>query len=149
MALARNRPRGPVPSLRRDPVCDPDPSLRTLSNLKSVGRGVLQYTVDYDDVFPPDMASVNAAWPFISTYVVNKTVQDSLNPASPMFRGVPNLNGKKARTVVNPSIKFEFFDSMPWPGDGRRMVLYLDGHATKLRDPEFQSAEPEATKPFK
>ncbi|MBS1715503.1 MAG: hypothetical protein JST30_14330 [Armatimonadetes bacterium] len=121
----------------------------TLSNLKHLGQGVLQYTVDYDDVYPPEMMSANTVWPFVSKYVTGPSARDSLNPASPLFQGVAALSAEKTRAVVNPAGKYMFYDSMPWPASPKRMVLFVDGHAKKVDEAQVQLELADATNPLK
>lgn len=121
----------------------------TLSNLKKLGQGVIQYSVDYDDVFPPEMATANTVWPSVSKYVPDQSARDSQNPASSLFQGVAALSSFKVRSVVNPATKYMFFDSMPWPASPRRMVLYIDGHAKRVPETQVQSEMADATNPIK
>lgn len=110
----------------------------TLNNVKQAASAALAYSLDYDDVLPPEMGSVHDAWPYLEKYA-KVGEPKSLNEGHPDFLGNGDLASQATSAVPELGATMEFWDSAPWPS-GVRMVAFVDGHARKLKEDEVQAA---------
>ena len=120
---------------------------QSVSNLKQIALGLIQYTQDYDEKYPPmrsaqSMAQIKAdsQYPYNSTGLA--TVQGVLYPyikqtevfVHPTTREIyrPNLNlsGRPLAALEVPSQVVAFYEASP-AADGTRAVAYADGHVKR------------------
>jgi prepilin-type processing-associated H-X9-DG protein len=121
-------------------------------NLKQVALGLMQYTQDWDEKFPPMRAAKNAeqimaqinrpptaASPVqVMLYPYVRNTQIFLHPKT----GRPYLpNYKVSRfylgAIENPAATFAFFEDAP-DAEGKRNVAFADGHVKAFAEAEFQ-----------
>lgn len=107
----------------------------SLSNLKQIGLGLMQYTQDYDEKFPPMQSAAitqKAIYPYIKSDAV------FLNPAThEPYRVNTSLSGHSLAEIDNPSSMVEYYEASAG-SDGLRAVLFADGHVKRLPDAEWQ-----------
>lgn len=110
-------------------------NLTSISNLKQLGLGLIQYTQDYDDVLPL-MQNATQAKKAIFPYV--KSDDLFLQPGSKTpYRTNPILSRKKLAHISDSARMVAFYEDKPG-SDGLRGVLFLDGHAKRLTDKEWR-----------
>ena len=131
----------------------------SMSNLKQVALGLMQYVVDFDEVMPPmrpaaseqDVRQAIPVSPGGSLWIVTKTtpVQALLYPyvksmdvfLHPRTRQpyVPNpsLSYKNLTSIERPAEIAAFYEATPGK-DGRRAVAYVDGHVVRVTESEWQ-----------
>lgn len=109
-------------------VSDARRSSEKISNLSSLvdfSRALLAYTTDFDDCFPPNMDSSEAAAPYV------KYSSPDLFSTPPHKRGMYIGNGRLARTkttsVKDPGTVIMFFDTYIWEKDNDQAVAFVDG----------------------
>ena len=134
------------------------------ANLKQIGLAMMQYSQDWDGIYPPMIAARSADEIGYSSFDIppppppgsysnctneNATVQDRLAPYtkdSQIFlqpvTGRPYLpnykvSRKPASQFKNPSQTFLFYEDAPNLA-GTRNVVYADGHVQELSEAEFQ-----------
>lgn len=107
----------------------------SVSNLKQIGLGLIQYTQDHDEVLPP-MQSASAAKAAIFPYIKSDSVFEQ-PPSHTFYRPNASLSRRKLATFDSPATMVVYFETSP-QADGRRAVLFLDGHVKRLEDPEWQ-----------
>lgn len=145
----------------------------SVSNLKQIGLALMMYTQDYDEKIPPMVAARSAddiEKDSASSSITDRTtVQSRLLPYATNAQVFiqpqthrPYLPNYKISRLGLDQIKtppyqtFAFYEDAPDP-NGKRAVLYLDGHVARLEEAEFQrqrkaqgisaSGYPEAMKP--
>ena len=115
----------------------------SVSNLKQIGLGLMQYVQDYDEKFPPmrsaqSMAQIRRPYNARELTTVQQVVQPYVKStqifAHPITRQIyrPNLNlsGRSLATIQDPARTVAFYEAAP-AADGTRAVLYADGHVTR------------------
>ena len=102
-----------------------------LSGMKRLGVGVLLYTADADDAFPPEMASAKAMEPWIGPYVKDPALFRSKNPAGGEILGDARLGGKKETALAEAGRTITLHDGKPW-ADGKAPVGLADGSARRV-----------------
>lgn len=124
----------------------------SMSNLKQIGLALLMYTQDYDEKIPPMVAARSADeipnFPAPSDGVA--TVQSRLLPYTrngeiflqPQTHRPYLPNYKISRLGLDqiktpPFQTFAFYEDAP-DSEGKRAVLYLDGHVARIDEEEFQ-----------
>ena len=116
-----------------DPPADADPAQTSLSNLKQIGLGLMQYVQDYDEKLPP-MKSAAVAKKALSPYVKNDSVFQNPQTHEPYLPNT-SLSGRSLATFERPSDMVIYYEASPAP-DGTRSVVFLDGHVKRI--PEAQ-----------
>ena len=103
-----------------------DPGQLVVSRAKALALGVIQYTQDYDETYPPmqTQAQFQAA---VQPYV---TTRDFYTPTGAAFFPNPNLSGRSAGSVNSPSTTVLFSEPPPYTG-GLDTIAYADGHVTR------------------
>jgi prepilin-type processing-associated H-X9-DG protein len=117
---------------------------QSTSNLKQVGLALLQYAQDYDEKLPA-MRSAHSLQQIREARLnppKTATVQHVLQPyarnveifrhpgTNRIYRPNPFLSRKSLATFEEPSRIVAFYEADPGR-DGRRAVLYLDGHVKR------------------
>jgi hypothetical protein len=104
-----------------------DPGRIVVSRAKALALGVLQYTQDYDEMYPPmqTQAQFQAA---VQPYV--GATRDFVTPSGAAF--VPNsaLSGQSVASVNSPYTTVLLSEPPPYTG-GLDTVAYADGHVTR------------------
>ena len=122
---------------------------QSVSNLRQIGLGMMQYIQDYDERYPP-MRSAQSMAQIRQPYNARKltTVQQVLQPyvkntqifAHPVTRQIyrPNLNlsGRPQSAIADVSRTVAFYEAAP-AADGTRAVLYADGRVTREREADW------------
>ena len=124
----------------------------SVSNLKQIGLALLMYTQDYDEKIPPMVAARNAddIQNVSSNITEHTTVQSRLLPyvknakvfLQPQTHRpyLPNYKISRLgldRIKTPPYQTFAFYEDAP-DSEGKRAVLYLDGHVARIDEEEFQ-----------
>lgn len=107
-------------------------------NLKQIGLSLLMYTQDYDEVLPPmtDAAKVKSV---LQPYCRNEKIFSNPATGKPY---VPNaiLSGKKLAHIANPATFAAFYEDAA-DRDGKRGVVYLDGHVARVSEAEWDKVK--------
>lgn len=98
-----------------------------LSNMKQLGIATMMYAADYDDRFPL-ASSTDQAKEIIKPYLKSLETWKVLNPNGGRILYNVALSGKTSASIDRPAETVLFFEEMAWP-DGKRIVVYADGHA--------------------
>lgn len=126
----------------------------SVSNLKQIGLALFMYTQDYDEKIPPMVAarSADQIHEDVNSYDINSqtTVQTRLQPYTKSVKlflqpatNRPYLPNYKISRLALQDIKtpasqtFMFYEDAP-DSDGKRAVLYLDGHVARIDEDDFQ-----------
>jgi hypothetical protein len=110
----------------------------SLSNLKQLGIAAIMYCEDYDEVFPPmkDAATVKKA---LMPYV--KADQIFIDPRTQQpYQPNTKMSKKQLAAIAYPDRTVLFYEASPAP-DGKRGVVYADGHAKRLSESEWAIAK--------
>ena len=107
----------------------------SLSNLKQIGLGLLQYTQDNNETLPP-MQSASAAKAALFPYIKSDSVFEQ-PPSHTFYRPNAFLSRRKLASFDSPATMVAYFETTP-QADGKRAVLLLDGHVKRIEDPEWQ-----------
>lgn len=108
----------------------------SVSNLKQLGLGLIQYVQDHDEVLPP-MQSASAAKAALFPYIKSDSIFEQ-PPSHTFYRPNASLSRRKLATFNSPASMVAYFETSP-QADGTRAVLFLDGHVKRLEDPEWQN----------
>jgi prepilin-type processing-associated H-X9-DG protein len=120
----------------------------SMNNLRQIGLGMMQYMQDYDAQFPPMRSAQSQAEITAPTPGKPITVQQALQPyvrstkifSHPRTRElyVPNIavSGVSESSLESSAQTVAFWEKSPAP-DGRRAVLYLDGHVKRELETEW------------
>ena len=111
----------------------------TLSNLKQAGLGLMMYMSDYDDNLPYAQ-STKAVWYVEFPYVKNVNVFKSYNPKGGEFRFNMGIAGVNGSSIPKPSEHVLLYEATPW-ADGRRCVVFCDGHGKLVSLAEWEALE--------
>jgi len=110
---------------------------RTLSNAKQVGLGIMLYASDYDDVFP-NAQSTAQAQKEVYPYLKNADLWKSYNPNGGRLLYNTALSKLSETQIPAPAETPMVWDEKPWP-DGRRVVVYTDGHGKIVSSDEWNN----------
>lgn len=121
----------------------------SVNNLKQIGGALLQYTQDYDGYLPP-MQSVSSlrqvevelqtrttthVQVVLQPYAKNTTI--FAHPRTKeLYRPNPILSRKYKEHIINPASFVAFYEASPAP-DGKRAVLYVDGHVQRIAESQW------------
>ena len=106
---------------------------RTLVNARQLGRAVLMYAEDNDQLLPLDLSTARAAQPVLGVYIADDRAYTTFNPAGGEFLGNPKISGSSLKSYPSLRQIVLFYESREWR-DRRRIVLWLDGHASTPAD---------------
>ena len=106
----------------------------SLSNLKQLGLGIMQYAQDHDQTFPPleDAAAMKKA---IMPYVKSESLFVHPN-SKEAYQPNASLSGKKMTSLAEPATRVLGFEASP-DANGRRAVLYADGHVKRIAESDW------------
>lgn len=125
----------------------PQDTQGSVNNLRQIGLALMQYTQDYDEKLPP-MRSAQSQAQMAAPPGRLVTVQQALQPyvrstkifshptTREIYRPNPALSGVNMSEIQNSARTVAFWERSP-AGDGRRAVLYLDGHVRRERETEW------------
>lgn len=113
----------------------PDPKDASVSNLKQLGLGLIQYVQDYDEVLPP-MKSAAVVKTVLMPYIKSESVFVQPKTNKPYLPNT-SLSHRKIASFLNPSTMVTYYEADP-QDDGKRAVLFLDGHVTRVEESEWQ-----------
>lgn len=106
----------------------------SLSNLKQIGLAMIQYVQDYDEKLPPMKSAAvakKALYPFVKDDAVFQQPQTH-EPYQPNT----SLSGRSLASFERPAEMVIYYEAGPAP-DGTRGVVFLDGHARRIRESEW------------
>jgi hypothetical protein len=104
--------------------------ISNMSNLKQIGLACRMYSQDYKERFPPDFDAL-----IKGGYLENTKIYLWTNPddqSKEKFVYCPGL-------TESSSVDF-MLAAAPRPANGKREVLYVDGHAASIAEEDFQKA---------
>ncbi len=103
-----------------------DPNVTTTSRAKQLFIAIVQYTQDYDEVYPP-MGNVSEFQAALAPYT--RSLKPLSNTRGQPF--VPNaaLSGVSLASITDPATTVLFQDTPPY-ADGSPTTAYADGHVT-------------------
>ena len=110
----------------------------SMSNLKQLGLGLIQYTQDNDETLPP-MGNASAAKAALFPYIKSDSIFEQ-PPSHTFYQPNPSVSRRKLSSFDSPATMVVYFETTP-QADGRRAVLFLDGHVKRLEDPDWQQAK--------
>ena len=110
----------------------------SVSNLRQLGLGLIQYTQDHDEVLPP-MQNASAAKAALFPYIKSDSIFEQ-PPSHTFYRPNASVSRRKLASFDSPATMVVYFETTP-QADGRRAVLFLDGHVKRLEDSEWQQAK--------
>ncbi len=107
---------------------------KSVTNLKQLGLGLVQYVQDYDEKFPP-MQSAAIAKKAIYPYVKSDAIFQHPATHEP-YRPNTSLSGHSLAEIEAPASTVAYFEASAV--DGLRAVLFVDGHVKRLPDAEWR-----------
>ncbi len=113
----------------------PSAAEASVSNLKQLGLGLIQYTQDNNETLPP-MQNASAAKAALFPYIKSESIFEQ-PPSHTFYHPNASLSRRKLASFDSPATMVVYFETSP-QADGRRAVLFLDGHVKRLEDPEWQ-----------
>lgn len=123
---------------------------QSMTNLRLLGLALAQYAQDYDEKLPP-MRSAHSQQQMREARLnppQTATVQYLLQPyarsieifrhpgTKRIYRPNPFLSRKSLAAIDNPAQMVTFYEAVP-SADGRRAVLYLDGHVNRVAETDW------------
>lgn len=110
--------------------------LQAQDHLKMIGLGIIQFTQDHDEVFPP-MSDSSTLKDALKPYISNE--QTFINPVTTRpFVPNPKCSGITLDSIADPARLVEMYDEVSEP-DGSRWVLLSDGHIRRKTTAEWTS----------
>lgn len=104
------------------------------SNLKQLGLGILQYAQDHNQTFPP-LEDAGAMKKAVMPYVKNEDV--FVHPGSKeAYQPNASLSSKKMSSLAEPNSRVLAYEANAGT-DGRRAILYADGHVKRESETEW------------
>lgn len=105
----------------------------SVARLQSIGAGLQNYLEDHDGVLPP-MQNAGVAKAALKNYASESIF---IHPGTKEAY-LPNaiLSGKKLAHITNPVAMVAFYEAHP-AADGKRALLFLDGHVKRIKEAEW------------
>ena len=107
---------------------------QSLRNLKQIGLGMMQYVQDYDENLPP-MKSAAATKMALFPYIKNNDVFRQPLTHEPYLPNT-SLSGRSLESFGGLATMVVYYEASPMP-DGTRAVVFLDGHAKRIRESDW------------
>jgi prepilin-type processing-associated H-X9-DG protein len=123
---------------------------QSVANLRQVGLALAQYAQDYDEKLPP-MRSAHSLQQMREARLnppQTATVQYLLQPyarsieifrhpgTKRIYRPNPFLSRKSLAAINSPAQMVTFYEAVP-AANGRRAVLFLDGHVERVAEADW------------
>ncbi len=106
----------------------------SMSNLKQLGLGILQYAQDHNQTFPP-LGDAGAMKKEVMAYVKSEAL--FVHPGSKeAYQPNSSLSGKKLSSLAEPNSRVLAFEASAGT-DGRRAILYADGHVKRIAESDW------------
>ena len=119
----------------------PGGSADSLSNLKNIALALQMFLADYEDVMP-DMTDMVAVMDELGDYVRDDEV--FFQPDTGQAYGVnSSLSQKRLAEVADPVSIAVFYEEEPGD-DGMRGVAFLDGHAARMTEAQWEEIKAES-----
>lgn len=119
----------------------PKNDFQSMTNLTLLGWGMMQYAQEYDEVYPP-MKSMDLLKKAILPYF-----KDDKLFAQPLHRKPyatnTTLSGQSLAKVNNPAIFVTLYEAEEG-SDGKRAVLFADGHVKRVTKDEWTKIKKES-----
>lgn len=109
-------------------------SQTSLSNLKQIGLAMNMYIQDYDEKLPP-MKSAAIAKKVLFPYIKSEAVFQQPQTHQPYLPNT-SLSGRSLASFDSPATMVVYYEAGPAP-DETRGVVFLDGHAKRIRESEW------------
>ncbi len=106
----------------------------SLSNMKQLALGTLQYAMDHNETFPP-LQNVEEMKKALLPYVKNETLFVHPGTGEP-YQPNPALAEKRMAAMAEPASTVLFYEMSP-ADDGYRGVAYADGHVKRVSETEW------------
>lgn len=105
----------------------------SVARLQSIGAGLQNYLEDHDGILPP-MQNAGVAKAALKNYASTAIF---IHPGTKEAY-LPNaiLSGKKLAHITNPVAMVAFYEAHP-AADGKRALLFLDGHVKRIKEVEW------------
>ena len=129
------QPFAPVTAAQADADAAKNAKQASLTNLKQIGLGLLQYTQDWDEHYPP-MQSTEIAKNALLPYIKSDTIFQNPITHAP-YRPNTSLSHQPLASIQDPSTLMAYYDDGP-SADGERGVLFADGHAKMVTEEEWR-----------
>ena len=132
-------------------------SAASISNLKQIGLGLMQYTQDYDEMFPPmrsatreqvqDLQDRNGR-SFPPRGTSTNTVQNVVFPyvrsarlfvqpaTNTLYRSNFSLSHRNLASIEDSTATVTFYEAAP-DAAGKRAVAFVDGHVTRINERDW------------
>ena len=107
---------------------------QSLINLKQLGLELSQYMQDNDERLPP-MQSAAATQKAIYPYIKSDAVFVHPRTHQP-YQPNSSLSGRTLASFADPATMVVYYEPAPAP-DGTRGVVFLDGHAKRIREDQW------------
>lgn len=107
---------------------------QSVTNLKQLGLGLVQYNQDYDEMFPP-MQSIAIAKKAIYPYIKSDAIFQHPVTHEP-YRPNTSLSGHSLAEIDAPASTVAYYEASAT--NGLRAVLFVDGHVKRLPDAEWR-----------
>ena len=106
---------------------------KSVASLRELGAGLQNYLEDHDGILPP-MQDAIAAKAALKDYA---SIANFSHPGTKEAY-MPNaiLSGKKLAHITNPAAMVAFYEAHP-AADGKRAILFLDGHVKRIKEAEW------------
>ncbi len=125
----------PVSAVQAQADATKNAEAQSVTNLKQIGLGMVQYVQDNDEKYPP-MQSAAIAQKAIYPYIKSDAI--FLNPAThEPYRVNTSLSNQSLAVLDNPSNFVQYYEADA-AADGLRAVLFADGHVKRLPDAEWR-----------
>ena len=123
---------------------------QSMTNLKQIGLGLLQYVQDYDERLPPmrsaqSMAQIQRPYDARELTTVQQVLQPYLRSTEifehpktrELYRPNSSLSGKNFASFGAPARTATFYEASA-AADKKRAVLFLDGHVKRVAPDEWE-----------
>ncbi|MGI4787982.1 MAG: hypothetical protein ACRYFS_03930 [Janthinobacterium lividum] len=117
------------------PIVLADPNQVSMSNLHQIGVAVVQYTQDHNEVLPP-MKSVAEADDALHPYINDVKIFE--NPITHQrYQTNTSLVHRNLASVEEAGAMVIYYETSS-DADGKRAVLFLDGHVERVTEADWQ-----------
>ncbi|CAN5594714.1 hypothetical protein BH11ARM2_BH11ARM2_04980 [soil metagenome] len=118
------------------PPAETKDSTASLSQVKQIATATAMYASDYDDLLPKTNSTAAVA-KVTAPYLKNNGLWTTTNPAGGRILYNVSLSGLSMSSFPSPAETVLLWEEHPW-ADGMRAVGFLDGHAKRYRESDWQ-----------
>lgn len=110
-----------------------------VQNAKHLALAMVMYAADYDEVFPYAQGTATAKY-VTYPYLKSPGSWDTNNPNGTKFLMSMAVAGVELGKIEDPADVVLYYESGVWD-DGRRIVVFVDGHVVRADGPAWESAK--------